>query len=182
MSRILAFAVLRRCLRNISSWLRATSPAPISAESSATYAVRMVGDVRGRTVAVLGAGSIGLLNARRARSWGAGGRGDRPGGGQARARPGAGRRPRRRSQRRGCGGAGAPRVALARQTPRLTVASQSSIVQAIALALKGGTVVWKAYPRASRDSPASRAGPRTAAAGYCDVHTRGRRARDRAHR
>jgi 2-desacetyl-2-hydroxyethyl bacteriochlorophyllide A dehydrogenase len=116
--------------------------------STATHAVRVAEGVRGRTVAVLGAGSIGLLTMLTARASGA----------AAVAVTDPVDAKRSLALELGADIAVDPTTAEAvaeirRELPWRPdvvfdcVSSQSSIEQAIALALKGGTVVVEGVPR-----------------------------------
>jgi L-iditol 2-dehydrogenase len=122
--------------------------------STATHAVRMAGSVRDRTVAVLGAGSIGLLTMLAARAAGA----------RAVAVTDPVAAKRALALELGADLAVDPADADAVKKVRRElpwrpdavfdcVASQSSIVQAIELALKGGTVVVEGVPRGPVEIP-----------------------------
>jgi 2-desacetyl-2-hydroxyethyl bacteriochlorophyllide A dehydrogenase len=122
--------------------------------ATATHAVRIAGGVRDRTVAVLGAGSIGLLTLLTARASGA----------AALAVTDPVPAKRELALELGAGVAADPLVpgAVRRLRAELPwrpdvvfdcVATQASIAQAIELALKGGTVVVVGVPRGPVEVP-----------------------------
>lgn len=149
-----AFVAPAERFHRIPEGMSMTAAALVEPLSTATHAIRMAGDVRGRTVAVLGAGSIGLLTMLAARA--------------AEARAVAVTDPvaakRALALELGADLAIDPSDADAVEQVRRglpwrpdavfdCVASQSSIVQAIALALKGGTVVVEGVPRGPVEIP-----------------------------
>ncbi len=149
-----AFVAPAARFHRIPPGMSMTAAALVEPLSTATHAVRMAGALRGATVAVLGAGSIGLLTMLAARAEGA----------QAIAvtDPMAAKR----ELALGLGAAFAVDPAepdTVEQVRRALpwrpdvvfdcVSSQASTAQAIALALKGGTVVVEGVPRGPVEIP-----------------------------
>jgi L-iditol 2-dehydrogenase len=143
-----AFVAPARRFHRIPDRMTMTEAAMVEPLSTATHAVRVAGDLDGNTVAVLGAGSIGLLTMLAARASGAAA--------VAITDP-------VETKRAAALELGADLTIDPMQTGAVErirselpwrpdvvfdcVANQSSIDQAIALALKGGTVVVEGVPR-----------------------------------
>jgi 2-desacetyl-2-hydroxyethyl bacteriochlorophyllide A dehydrogenase len=143
-----AFVAPAERFHRIPNGMSMTEAAMVEPLSTATHAVRIAEGVHDRTVAVLGAGSIGLLTMLTARASGAAA--------IAVTDPLADKR--RLALELGADLAVDPTAAgavaqIRRELPRRPdvvfdcVCSQSSIAQAIELALKGGTVVVEGVPR-----------------------------------
>jgi L-iditol 2-dehydrogenase len=142
------FTAPARRFHMVPEGMSMTQAAVVEPLSTATHAVRIAGDLRGAPVAVLGAGSIGLLTMLAARAAGATA--------VIVTDPVEGKR--RRAVELGATGAVDPMAPDAVERVRAElphrpdvtfdcVANQASTEQAIALAEKGGTVVVVGVPR-----------------------------------
>ena len=138
----------------VSTGMTMAAAALVEPLSTGTHAVRIAGDLTGAAVAILGAGSIGLLTMLAARAAGA----DRI------AVTDLSERKRARALELGASLAVDGRAADAVKTIRDglptrpdvvfdCVSTQSSIGQAVALALNGGTVVVVGVPRSAVEVP-----------------------------
>jgi 2-desacetyl-2-hydroxyethyl bacteriochlorophyllide A dehydrogenase len=144
-----AFVVPARRLHRVPEGMDMTAAALVEPLSTATHAVRLVGDLAGASVAILGGGSIGLLTMLAARAAGA----------SAVAVTDLAEGKRALAGRLGASLTVDPRAPDAVERIRSAmpprpdvvfdcVANQSSIDQAIALAVKGGTIVVVGVPHA----------------------------------